>query len=68
MEDEMNTYVELTCKAMGINLRDYFRSAYIWRFNRDVGLLPFQDDVEYYKEFGVLPAYVREYVVAHGYN
>jgi hypothetical protein len=64
----MNTYVELTCIARQISLRDYFRAAYIWRFNRDATLTAFQEDVEYYKEFGNLPQYVREYAKEHGYH
>ena len=67
-EETMNTYVELLCKAKGIPLRDYFRTAYIWRFNRDATLTAFQEDVDYYKEVDKLPEYVREYAKEHGYH
>jgi hypothetical protein len=63
----VNTYVELYCSARGMPLRDLFRTAYIWRFNRDTFLTVFQEDVDYYHEVNILPVYVREYMKEHGY-
>jgi hypothetical protein len=42
-----------------LDLRSFFRSAYIWKFGKDANV---ERDVLQYKIAGITPRYVAEYV------
>lgn len=59
----MLALVQVTCLTKGIAYKDYFRSAYMWRFGKDISQTSLAEDVDIFERQQLIPPYVVDYVV-----
>lgn len=55
--------IQVTCQNRNITARTFFRSAYLWRFNKDMPPNSLDDDVREYETHYAVPKYVIDYVL-----
>lgn len=58
----MTLLVRQHCNSSGISVGDYFRVAYVWRFQKVVALMSLEFDIARFELYGIVPEYVCEYV------
>ena len=59
----MKIMVQSYCDANGINLANYFRIAYVWKFDRILSIELFEPLVQTFYEKDIVPPFVVEYVL-----
>ena len=50
------------CSRSGISVAEYFRTAYVWKFDKIVSISSIQSDVNLFYDEDIVPGYVQDYV------
>lgn len=61
-EESVYALVELLCQTKKITHREIFRTAYVWKFNKDIPYECLEQDVEDFKRTYNTPPYVTSYL------
>ena len=59
----MLALVHVTCETQNISHKEFFRSAYIQKFGKDIPQASLHEDVEDFEQRQIIPPYVVDYVV-----
>ena len=60
----MLALIQVNCQLKNISPRDFFRSAYMRRFSKDIPAQSLNEDVDDFEKRLVIPKYVVDYIVS----